>query len=673
MWEYKVSVIVPIYNVEKYLAQCLEQLAAQTLEGIEVLLINDGSPDHSQEIIDRYTQKYPQIFTSYTKKNGGLSDARNFGIERAKGKYIGFVDSDDLIAADMYQKLYEKAESENADVVLCGFYKFSDKEKFRPDVSRMNWRNIKNIRKTYLFGKNVQETPVILRYATSYAWNKLYRRDFFGDFRFPVGRVFEDSARIYSILAAAEKIALVEEPLYYYRVLHNNSITQSINKKVFDVLLSCQDIVSYFKQNDLFEHCHDEIEYLCIMHLFARMKAFRGKRNFPLMFSFVDQAFAFLDKNFPDWRQNPYQTETYIRKKALDVNWVSCHLSETKWLVKLFLIFCFLTAFSDRVKKGLKRRKKKLVKKLKTKTPKTVVKEEIILELEQEPALDEDQDDNESQESPKTDGRMGMDEQDLRDLQMEGLRILKCVDRFCEEKGLTYYLAEGTLLGAVRHQGFIPWDDDVDILMPREDYDRFVQEWGEHSIDQCVLLHQTTYDKYYLPFAKIISRAPTGFRSFQRITPERFHGPSIDVFPLDHGVAFNDPAQLKTCRKLRRVRNILLTKVGYIKNKKKRRKYWLRSKLFSHDYLFRKLYQLSTENSSENSEYLVNFASSYLVDKECFPKEYFGKPVKAPFEDALLSVPQNADKILQRIYGDYMQLPPEHKRVCRHTFYREKH
>ena len=67
MWEYKVSVIVPIYNVEKYLAQCLEQLAAQTLEGIEVLLINDGSPDHSQEIIDRYTQKYPQIFTSYTK------------------------------------------------------------------------------------------------------------------------------------------------------------------------------------------------------------------------------------------------------------------------------------------------------------------------------------------------------------------------------------------------------------------------------------------------------------------------------------------------------------------------------------------------------------------------------------------------------------------------------
>ena len=246
------------------------------------------------------------------------------------------------------------------------------------------------------------------------------------------------------------------------------------------------------------------------------------------------------------------------------------------------------------------------------------------------------------------------------------------MDRFCEARGLVYYLAEGTLLGAVRHHGFIPWDDDVDIMMPREDYEKFLREWGKQSIDQCVLLHQSTYGKYYLPFAKIVSRAPTGFRSFQRITPECFHGPCIDVFPLDHGVAFNDPGQLKICRQIRRVRNILLTKVGYIKNKKKRRKYWLRSKLYGFDYLFQKLYRLSTSNMDRDSAYFVNFASSYLVDRECFPKDCFGEPVKVQFEDTQLSIPQKADKILTRIYGDYMQLPPEQKRVCRHTFYREK-
>ena len=106
----KVSVIVPVYNVEKYLTQCLDSLVNQTLKDIEIIIVNDESPDNSQAIIDKYAKRYPKIIKAYKKKNGGLSDARNYGIERATGDYIGFVDSDDFVELDMYEDLYKAAK-----------------------------------------------------------------------------------------------------------------------------------------------------------------------------------------------------------------------------------------------------------------------------------------------------------------------------------------------------------------------------------------------------------------------------------------------------------------------------------------------------------------------------------------------------------------------------------
>ena len=114
----KVSVIVPVYNVEKYIKKCLNSLVNQTLDEVEIVVVNDGSPDNSQKIIDEYTKKYKNI-KSYVKENGGLSDARNYGIKRATGKYISFVDSDDYIRKDMLEKMYNYAIQKNFDVVVC--------------------------------------------------------------------------------------------------------------------------------------------------------------------------------------------------------------------------------------------------------------------------------------------------------------------------------------------------------------------------------------------------------------------------------------------------------------------------------------------------------------------------------------------------------------------------
>ena len=117
----KVSVIVPFYNVEGYIEKCLETLVNQTLKEIEIILVNDGSTDRSIEIVKKFIKEYPEKIVYLEKENGGLSDARNFGLKHAKGEYIAFVDSDDYIEIDMYENMYNLAEKENSDMVECNF------------------------------------------------------------------------------------------------------------------------------------------------------------------------------------------------------------------------------------------------------------------------------------------------------------------------------------------------------------------------------------------------------------------------------------------------------------------------------------------------------------------------------------------------------------------------
>ena len=115
----KVSVIVPVYNVEKYLRKCLGSLVSQTLQDIEIIVVNDGSGDHSQEIIEEFSEKYPEKIRNFTKENGGLSDARNYGLDRATGEFISFVDSDDYVTATMFGEMYDLAKKYNAEMVVC--------------------------------------------------------------------------------------------------------------------------------------------------------------------------------------------------------------------------------------------------------------------------------------------------------------------------------------------------------------------------------------------------------------------------------------------------------------------------------------------------------------------------------------------------------------------------
>ena len=120
----KVTVIVPVYKTEEYLKKCLDSLVNQTLDNMEIIVVNDGSPDNSQKIIEEYKSLYPNIIKSFIKKNGGLSDARNFGLKYAKGEYIAFVDSDDYVSINMMQEMYNYASNNNKDIVVCDCVNF---------------------------------------------------------------------------------------------------------------------------------------------------------------------------------------------------------------------------------------------------------------------------------------------------------------------------------------------------------------------------------------------------------------------------------------------------------------------------------------------------------------------------------------------------------------------
>lgn len=205
-----VSVIVPVYNVERYLEQCIESIIQQTYRSLEIIIVNDGSTDGSGGIARRYAGQDDRIVL-LEKKNGGLSDARNYGLNRATGDYVMFIDSDDYIEADMVEYLLKAIQKAGADIAVCGYRMVDedggalpDREVFPKDktvCSRDYWKVYHE--EAYIYG-------VV-------AWNKLYCKTVFDRIRFPVGKIHEDEFILHKLLHNADKIACCPAKKYDYR------------------------------------------------------------------------------------------------------------------------------------------------------------------------------------------------------------------------------------------------------------------------------------------------------------------------------------------------------------------------------------------------------------------------------------------------------------------------
>ena len=230
----KVSVIIPVYKVEKYLKRCLESVVNQTYKNIEIILVNDGSPDKCGEICDAYARIDSRIKVIH-KENGGLSSARNAALDIVSGEYIMFVDSDDWISEDSLEQLYEYID---ADYDIINF-KFSFVKEDSKELVEMH----NDIKDGYECDLITYIDKLFTGELNFFIWNKLYKKNLFDEVRFPEGRNYEDLATIYKLYFNAKSIIVTDYTLYYYLLGNSNSITSnSTVKNMTDYLLNTKEI-----------------------------------------------------------------------------------------------------------------------------------------------------------------------------------------------------------------------------------------------------------------------------------------------------------------------------------------------------------------------------------------------------------------------------------------------
>lgn len=303
-----ISVVVPIYKVEKYLKRCIDSILNQTYKRIEIILVDDGSPDKCGEICDEYANKDNRVRVIH-KINGGLSDARNCGIEIARGDYIIFVDSDDYIHEQMCEKLLYYSINYKADIVSCNFSyvydnkveenKMSIKEKIFLDSGR-------NILKKYFFNYSVDLNVV---------WNKIYKKEIFFTSEkifFPKNKYYEDNFTVYKLYNKAKNIVLLNESLYFY-VKRENAITDSFSlKHLKDSLEYIKDYYNYSKDKD------DDVKNIMqIVALRQYLNLYKIKNLNNKMFNLLKLERTFMLEKSKGLMENPYINFKIIKNYLL--------------------------------------------------------------------------------------------------------------------------------------------------------------------------------------------------------------------------------------------------------------------------------------------------------------------------------------------------------------------
>ena len=247
-----ISVVVPVYKVEKYLKRCIESIIKQTYKNIEIILVDDGSPDNCGKICDEYASKDKRIKVIH-KKNGGLSSARNEGLKIANGEYISFIDSDDYISNVFIEKLYSICKEQKCEIALCEYERVYDKIEHNCIEENKNENSIIEIYNNKEILKKIYSKDYLI---TIVAWNKLYNKKLFKNIVFPEGRLHEDEATTYKILYNTKKVAILREKLYYYFYDINSIMNKKYNLKRLDILYALKDRADFFesiKEIELYE------------------------------------------------------------------------------------------------------------------------------------------------------------------------------------------------------------------------------------------------------------------------------------------------------------------------------------------------------------------------------------------------------------------------------------
>ena len=298
-----ISIIVPIYNAEKYIAKCVDSLVNQTKKELEFILINDGSTDNTEEIIKTYKDKRIKY---YKNKNQGIGKTRNFGISKSTGKYIMFLDSDDYLSKNACQKMYEKILESNSDLVVCDFYKVYD-------FGKTEEIKLSSFSETSLKGR-----PSIINEINLAPWNKIYKRELIikNKIKFIENLKYEDAPFVIEALSKAKKITKINESLNYY-VIHGNSETTVRDERCFDIL----KIVDIIRRNTKDKkYLKEEVDKLTVKIITNYTVQQRNQKKKEIGMKFIDEAFTYLKREVPNYRNNKYYTDRSFFKRIVEKN-----------------------------------------------------------------------------------------------------------------------------------------------------------------------------------------------------------------------------------------------------------------------------------------------------------------------------------------------------------------
>lgn len=295
-----ISIIVPIYNAEKYLNKCIESLINQTKKELEFILINDGSTDNSEEIIKSYKDKRIKYFKN---ENQGIGKTRNLGIEKATGKYIMFVDSDDYIDKNMAKLMFDKAFSNSLDMVVCDYYKVINNENIEEKLPSFKPTTLKN-------------SPDLLCGINLSPWNKIYKTSLIKDnnIKFVENLKYEDAPFVIEALDKANKVGKVNKCLNYY-VIHGNSETTVRDKRVFDILKIIDKIRKYFKDKDYIKESLDKLTVRIITNYTIQQRVQKDKK---IGMQFIEESFKYLKREVPDYKNNKYYQNRSLLKRPIE-------------------------------------------------------------------------------------------------------------------------------------------------------------------------------------------------------------------------------------------------------------------------------------------------------------------------------------------------------------------
>lgn len=312
----KVSLVVPIYNAQNYLARCLDSLLKQTLEEIEIICINDGSTDKSLKILEEYSKKYFKIKV-YSKENGGSGSARNLGIDNSQGEYIEFVDSDDILEQDAVEKMYNQAKKYNSDLVVCGMNRIDEQS------GKLITKDMVNIE---LESLNVEKESLNnLLFINPGPCNKLHKKSIFEEARFPKIPVVDDLMLTLQYIPHIKNISFIKEPLYKYRIRKESGIN-TVKYSTYEQMkaMFIQMKKEYIKIG-LGEEYLDYIDKMAYIHIGISMLYRVGYTKKNNISKEIKKTIKFLNNEFPNWKQGVKikQIKLVPRKKVFMLKFIN--------------------------------------------------------------------------------------------------------------------------------------------------------------------------------------------------------------------------------------------------------------------------------------------------------------------------------------------------------------